>query len=1473
MAEFNKVAAQRVNLSDKSRLRRVSPTDISQFIRLDQCQRYLALRLKERREGLRFIYDYGVTPQAIPPLLTRSGATFEKEVEAAVGANFPVVNLVQGSKFNPKRPLDNRQVVERALALAPGQVLCLFQAHLEVLVEEWQIRGDADIVRLERDSQGQLRVMVVDMKSSTSAKVEHRLQVAFYRLMLEKLFEGQGLSFAGVSTAILYRGVEGSLAEGLTNEELRLMAVQREAAQIYFGLSSGYLEIIEDQAAYLEAVHDLVTGPESLAIQVSQAPVEAAPYHLDFKCDSCLYNEYCMKTSAEGDDLSLLPHLNPLDKEALKRNGLTTARELAHLKDWDPQEKKLLPAAGKKALAEKLAATWPVGPRVDELVHRARRYRQWKKEPLEAVSYLPGKGYGSLPFSGPDQNPNLVKIYVDAQQDYLTNRVYLLGALVEAYEAGKATPERRQSVVRLAQNPVDDQEKEETLLLDWIQSVLQAVARVAAPDGEEKPNVPIHLVFYDKLAQKTLLDGLSRHLSTVLGATPLYDFMTQIAAFDSPLISFLEEEMRELKNYPMLCQSLQAVAAFLGFDWGEYRTVFKERLFDFWGKLEPSDQAGREAESPWFMRRARFGSAIPLEYAYGVWGEIPEVEVGNPDPFKPFKGVDYAQLRGFEERRLEAQAHITRDFTGNKLTEKTPFNLENLAGFNQKARTLAHALTEFVMIERHTEFGAWKTTRNLPPERRELMGETLIVRYQETDQTPAVAARNRENEKRRLLKEQYYAAYREARPDAKQVRLPKDQKEASDWSQEDLVFRLRLEVTEVGCGLDEALGLTRLKEGERVILYPRFSYDSRLPPAERTPNTPTPKQMLYGLRAEIVRYDVERDQAGKALAAWVEAQIVPTFGGGKNNPGFTFSTAPFNNLPLVEDTLYTLEPDPNDINGSWAAEVSQGLCALEDGASGGANALYRLIGGSAGQLNLFPGQWNPAAVEGQAKFMAGLEALYAKGSLHGFESGKRDYIGSLGEQPVLLVQGPPGTGKSYSTAFALFARLQGALAGGLPFRAVVSCKTHAAIDVLLENVRSVQLKLKRRFEAEPEICTAYFDRRLLSAPLLRIAPKTPSKDGIVDLVKDGEKEKGAQHNVDLIIEQPFCIVGATPGSIRGMLKAKWKDLPQWFNNPFIDCLVLDEASQMNLPEAVMAALPLKTGGQLIVVGDHRQMAPIIKHDWASEPRRTFQEYKSYQSLFNTLRELAPPMIKFEESFRLHAAMAEFLREEIYSKDEINYRSNNYKLLESITHTDPFVAAALTPEHPLVVIVHSEAGSQSRNLFEQKLMAPLLAALANPDLYGYNMDEGLGVVVPHRAQRADLQNNYAFLTEKDPDTGAVIKSAVDTVERFQGGEREAIVVSATESDREYLLAAGDFLYDPCRLTVALSRAKRKMILVASRSVFSLFSPGEATFANAQMWKNLLRKTCTVSLWQGQFEGEQVEVWGNQAGHHPAETVRI
>ncbi|HVA90321.1 MAG TPA: ATP-binding protein, partial [Chloroflexota bacterium] len=623
--------------------------------------------------------------------------------------------------------------------------------------------------------------------------------------------------------------------------------------------------------------------------------------------------------------------------------------------------------------------------------------------------------------------------------------------------------------------------------------------------------------------------------------------------------------------------------------------------------------------------------------------------------------------------------------------------------------------------------------------------------------------------------------------------------------------------------------------------------DSRLPVEARTQNVPTPKQMLYGSRATIRALREERDAADRVVSVWLELEMRTSFGG-SNMRGFVFVAR---DRPFEDDTLYTIDPDPNDWYGYWGAQVTAGLGA------GGANTLYeRLINRSPALVT-----WPEAAAAGQARFLAGLEALRLAGVLPAFETGKRDFIGAQGTTPILLVQGPPGTGKSFTTAFAILARLQGALAAGQPCRVIVSCKTHAATDVLLRKVVETQTLLSDARRSHPALMAEYFDPRVLAAPLFRAGPKSSAPSGTQALPRKRDQEKGAVSAWRHLEDTPWCVVGATPGGVYGLVTDRWaKDL---FGHDLCHCLVLDEASQLSLPEAIMAALPLAASGQIVVVGDHRQMPPIVKHDWGNEPRRTFTTFRVYESLFTTLLALIPPppMIKFEESFRLHAEMAAFLRREIYARDGIDYFSRKRATLPPLVLADSFVAAVLAPEHTLVVVVHEEASSQHRNTFEQSLLVPLLEVLAGE--HGLDPEDGVGVVVPHRAQRAALREAVPALTRRDPDTGAITFSAVNTVERFQGDEREVILVGATESDPDYLLLAGEFLLDPRRLTVALSRAKQKMVLVASRSVFTVFPSDEETFAHAQLWKNLLRRTCTTLLWAGERDGTGVQVWGNGA----------
>ena len=1420
----------------------ISPTDIAQFARLEQCQRYLALRLRERREGSGFLFDYGVRAQAIPTLLTRSGDEFEHRVEAAVAAHYDTHHFTRRGA-DALEAHDNAAVVAWASALAPGKVVVLFQPRLFVRRGDWQIRGDVDILRLERDGDGVLHVLIADMKSSTTAKVEHRLQVAFYLDMLNTLFAGAGLTHAPVDIGVIYRGPADGAA-GLSPAAQTAIDHQRVDANRLLGVADALLEIVPDPDSYRDAINDLVLADQSLANRVRATDFAELPFHLTYKCDGCLYNEFCMRWAAEHDDLSLLPHLTAQEKSALQGTGVTTTQQVAALKELlsrpeggDPPA--LVTPPEHAALVQRLAATWPVGPRLDELIHRARRYRRSKGDKIEALSYIPSKGYGSLPYSDAEHNPNLVRVYLDVQHDYLNDRIYLMGALITGCERGQDSPQRRRQVVELAESPPDTLEGEGALLVRFAQAVLRGLVEVAAPDEQGERRAPVHLIFFDRFAQRALLDGLARHLIRILEATPLYDFVTQLAAFDSSVLTYLDEEIRELKNYPMVCQSLPMVASYLKFDWNSpepYRDLFRSRQFDYWSKfmLPPG---GRDDEGRWYTGRARFSSQIPLEYAYAAWGELPPPMPGDPDPYDGFRAATLKLLAGFHARRLEAMERVAKDFTGNRQTVKTTFVLPDLAAFDGQAQTLAQALDEFLIIERHSDLAAWKSARLAPPERRVLAGETLIASYHEADQDPVVVAQNRDNLQREAEATAFLAANPGAQPD-------KEQRKKWQIEVSDLVVRLRIHCDNVDCSLEEALALTTLREGDGIIVMPRTTTDTR-PDADRTPFTPTPKQMLYGMGATITRIAQHKNAAGLATAATVEVRFRERYAG-PGTRGFAFSAR---KQALVDGENYTLDQDPDNWHGYHC------LKAVDELLLGQPNTLYGRLTASTPD----PADWPEAAAAGQRRFLMGLDALAAAGALHGFEPGKRGYIGEHGDAPLLLVQGPPGTGKSYSTAFAVIARIQGALAAGRSQRVIVSCKTHAATDVLLAGIAEVQEQLRGLRDQQPALFAQYFDARLVNVPLYRF-DREPPAPGIRPLPKKSPGSKGVPRADKVIRDSGACIVGATPGGVYRLVQDIGKGLS---GHAFCDCLVLDEASQMNLPEALMAALPLTAGAQIMVVGDHRQMPPIVKHDWQSERRRTFAEFRTYESVFDTVRALGPAVIQFTESFRLHQDMAEFLRQEIYQQDGIAYFSRRQDRLSAGPHSDPFIEAVLRQEATIVVVTHDEQRSMVRNDFERGLIGALLGVLSGPS-YELDGEEGVGVVVPHRAQRAALQLDLARALEQAPTSNHPVPPMVDTVERFQGGERRVIVVGATESDPQYLLAAGDFLLDPRRLTVALSRAKQKIVLVASTSVFSLFSTDEETFANAQLWKRLLRRTCTHLLWSGSRDGRHVEVWGN----HPA-----
>src|SRR6476646_7901283 len=105
---------------------RLTPTDVSQFVRLEQCERYLRFRLAER-SGQKFMEQYNVIPQRITPLLSLSGHTFEEGIEADLAKRLSTINYALKYGKSHNRPENNTEVVQEANKLLPGQTVLLFQ--------------------------------------------------------------------------------------------------------------------------------------------------------------------------------------------------------------------------------------------------------------------------------------------------------------------------------------------------------------------------------------------------------------------------------------------------------------------------------------------------------------------------------------------------------------------------------------------------------------------------------------------------------------------------------------------------------------------------------------------------------------------------------------------------------------------------------------------------------------------------------------------------------------------------------------------------------------------------------------------------------------------------------------------------------------------------------------------------------------------------------------------------------------------------------------------------------------------------------------------------------------------------------------------------------------------------------------------------------------------------------------------------
>jgi superfamily I DNA and/or RNA helicase len=140
---------------------------------------------------------------------------------------------------------------------------------------------------------------------------------------------------------------------------------------------------------------------------------------------------------------------------------------------------------------------------------------------------------------------------------------------------------------------------------------------------------------------------------------------------------------------------------------------------------------------------------------------------------------------------------------------------------------------------------------------------------------------------------------------------------------------------------------------------------------------------------------------------------------------------------------------------------------------------------------------------------------------------------------------------------------------------------------------------------------------------------------------------------------------------------------------------------------------------------------------------------------------------------------------------------------------------LDPSKSLVTVQLDHEGCRESSSAEARWIAQAVKRLV--ENYSVPVDE-IGVISPHR-----LQNNTIVRALKEALPNALKMPKVDTVERMQGLEFDLIFFSATVSDKE--LVHSPFLRDYRRLNVILTRARKKVLFVASALFFQAFPTTE------------------------------------------------
>ena len=286
-----------------------------------------------------------------------------------------------------------------------------------------------------------------------------------------------------------------------------------------------------------------------------------------------------------------------------------------------------------------------------------------------------------------------------------------------------------------------------------------------------------------------------------------------------------------------------------------------------------------------------------------------------------------------------------------------------------------------------------------------------------------------------------------------------------------------------------------------------------------------------------------------------------------------------------------------------------------------------------------------------------------------------------------------------------------------------------------------------------------------------------------------------------LYQNASLLVGATGFSLYQLLEGK--NFPQVF-----DWIIFDEASQV-LPAYALLSLVFGKGNALFY-GDTQQLPPILK---GSYEHQAFTPCSILQELI--LKFPHENRLRLNETYRMNAAICAFASKHWYDGELCSAVPHQKLELLSYPLFQDSLDQVLDPLKSMVVVQLEHEGCRESSPEE----AQWIAAAAQRLIEDYAVPPNeIGIIAPHRLQVNTITSALKELLALEKQF-----PKVDTVERMQGLEFDIVFFSATVSEKEVIHSR--FLKDYRRFNVLLTRARKKVIFVASRSFFQSFPMSE------------------------------------------------